>query len=37
MALFHGKFAAAPQPELKLEEVAFTRSVDVTEEIITNL
>lgn len=36
MAEFHGKFAAVPHPELKLEEFAWARFIDPTKRVITN-
>ena len=36
MADFHGKFAAMPHPELKLQEFALARVIDLTKGVITN-
>lgn len=34
MVEFHGKFAAMPHPELKLEEFAWARFIDLTKGVI---
>lgn len=36
MVEFHGKLAAMPHPELKLEEFAWARFIDLTNRVITN-
>lgn len=36
MAEFPGQFAAMPHPEFNLEEFAWARFIDLTEEVTTN-